>query len=223
MKSKLIIFSLLFFIVVNAQETESSRKPIRNEKDVIICSLDLSKLTNRTVGVTVNRVTEMAIYPGCEEFKGDKRNLVRCFAKKLDKDIEKYAKPKFPKNVYKKRVGARVEFKINTNGEITNVDPKYGDVEFHPEAKRTIEKVAEQLKKNKQKIIPAKYDDGEDAILIYVHDIKLDNPNYNYVYDIVSTYKKGNRSVDEILDTLNNNSSNEYTEKDIREIIKKLK
>ena len=161
MKSKLIIFSLLFFIIVNAQETESSRKPIRNEKDVIICSLDLSKLTNRTVGVMVNRVTEMAIYPGCEEYKGNKRYLIKCFTEKLNEDIKKYTELKFPKNVYKERVGARVEFKINTNGEITNVDPKYGDVEFHPEAKRVIEKVAEQLKKNKQKIIPAKYDDGE--------------------------------------------------------------
>ena len=223
MKSRLTIFSLLFFIIVNAQETESSRKPIRNEKDVIICSLDLSKLTNRTVGVTVNRVAEMAIYPGCEEFKGDKRNLVRCFAKKLDKDIEKYAKPKFPKNIYKKYVGARVEFNINTNGEIISVKPRHGDVEFRAEAKRVIEKVAERLKKNKQKIIPAKYDDGDDAILIFTHSIKLDNPNYNYVYDIVSAYKKENRSINEILDTLNSGDFKKYTKKDVEEIIKNLK
>ncbi|MBV7440111.1 hypothetical protein KRX57_01620 [Weeksellaceae bacterium TAE3-ERU29] len=97
-------------------------------------------------------MAEMAIYPGCEEFKGDKRNLVRCFKRKLDADIEKYTKLKFPKNVYKKHVGVRVEFKINTNGEIINVNPKFGDKEFYAEAKYAIEKVAKQSKNNPCKV-----------------------------------------------------------------------
>ncbi|MBV7441065.1 hypothetical protein KRX57_06495 [Weeksellaceae bacterium TAE3-ERU29] len=136
------------------------------------------KKEERTVTVvTVNRVAEMAVYPGCEKYKGNKRELIKCFGDKLGEDILRYLDTEFP-DVNKETVGVRLEFHVDQNGYITNINPKHGDDVFKPEAKRALEKTAEYLRRKGQVIEPAKMDDGSKAILIFNQDVKLRNPNY---------------------------------------------
>lgn len=127
--------------------------------------------------VTVNRVSEMAVYPGCEKYRGEKRELIKCFGEKLGGDIMKYLNTEFP-DVNKEAVSVRLEFHVDENGYITNINPKFGDDVFKPEAKRALEKTAEYLRRKGQIIEPAKMSNGDKVKLIFTQDVKLQNPNY---------------------------------------------
>lgn len=126
--------------------------------------------------VTVNRVKDMAVYPGCEKKKGDKRKLIKCFGEKLGKDILRYLDTEFP-DIDKDKVVVRLEFNVDTNGHIINVNPKMGDDIFKPEAKRAMQKVAEYLKRKNKLIEPARMADGSKAILIFTQNVALANPD----------------------------------------------
>ncbi|MFU2118898.1 hypothetical protein ACLQ9O_07100 [Ornithobacterium rhinotracheale] len=149
--------------------------------------VDLSALKQKTQeapkeervaeAVTVNRVDQMAVYPGCEKYKGKKRELIKCFGEKLGDDILKYLNTEFP-DVNKETVGVRLEFHVDENGYITNINPKFGDDIFKPEAKRALEKTADYLRRKGQTIEPARMSNGDKVKLIFTQDVKLKNPNY---------------------------------------------
>lgn len=147
---------------------------------------DLSHLQNRAEEVkdqrtvepvTVNRVQNMAVYPGCEKHKGDKRALITCFGDQLSRDILRYLDTEFP-NVNKERVAVQLEFHVSTEGEIVNVYPKAGDDIFKPEAKRALERAAQYLKQRGRKIEPATMANGDKATLIFQNNVVLQNPDY---------------------------------------------
>lgn len=128
--------------------------------------------------VTVNRVAEMAVYPGCEKSKGKgTRALVGCLGEKLSKDILKYLDTEFP-DVDKAKVAVQLEFIIGTDGYIQKIQPKRGDDVFKPEAKRAMEKVADYLRRKGKKIQPAKMSDGSQVPLIFTQPVILQNPDY---------------------------------------------
>lgn len=149
--------------------------------------VDLSGLKNKTEEapkeervaepVTVNRVKDMAVYPGCEKFRGKKRELIKCFSDNLTKDILRYLDTEFP-DVDKQRVAVQLEFHVSPDGTITNVNPKAGDNIFKPEAKRALEKVADNLARRGKKIEPATMADGSKATLIFQNNVILQNPDY---------------------------------------------
>lgn len=127
--------------------------------------------------VTVNRVKDMAVYPGCEKFRGKKRELIKCFGDNLSKDIMRYLDTEFP-DVNKERVAVQLEFHVSPTGEIINVNPKAGDNIFKPEAKRALERAAENLVRRGKKIEPATMADGSKATLIFQNNVILQNPDY---------------------------------------------
>ncbi|MCK0202692.1 hypothetical protein [Ornithobacterium rhinotracheale] len=149
--------------------------------------VDLSALKQKTQeapkeervaeAVTVNRVDQMAVYPGCEKYRGKKRELIKCFGEKLGDDILKYLNTEFP-DVNKESVGVRLEFHVDENGYITNINPKFGDDIFKPEAKRALEKAADYLRRKGQTIEPARMSDGSKVKLIFTQPVSLRNPNY---------------------------------------------
>ncbi|MDO5655117.1 MAG: hypothetical protein Q4G27_03140 [Flavobacteriaceae bacterium] len=130
-----------------------------------------------TEPVTVNRVRDMAVYPGCEKKKGDKRELVNCFSEMFSKDILRFLDPEFP-NVNKERVSVQLEFVVNTDGYIEKINPIRGDEIFKPEAKRALERAAEDLRRKNRRIEPAKMADGSKAPLIFQNNVVLQNPDY---------------------------------------------
>lgn len=127
--------------------------------------------------VTVNRVKDMAVYPGCEKFRGNKKGLVDCFGDELSKDILRYLDTEFP-DIDKDRVAVQLEFIVNTDGYIEKINPIRGDDIFKPEAKRALEKVTENLRRKGTKIEPAKMADGSKAPLIFNRAVVLQNPDY---------------------------------------------
>ena len=127
--------------------------------------------------VTVNRVKDMAIYPGCEKFRGNKRELIKCFGDELTKDILRYLDTEFP-DVKKDKVAVQLEFHVSTDGRIVDINPKAGDDVFKPEAKRALQKAADNLVSKGKKIEPATMADGTKAILIFQNNVILQNPDY---------------------------------------------
>ena len=130
-----------------------------------------------TKPVTVNRVKDMAVYPGCEKFRGDKRKLITCFGEQLTNDILRYLDTEFP-DINKDRVAVQLEFHVNTKGEIVDINPKAGDDIFKPEAKRALERAADNLKRRGKMIEPATMANGDKAILIFQNNVILQNPDY---------------------------------------------
>lgn len=127
--------------------------------------------------VPVNRVKNMAVYPGCEKYRGDKRQLVRCFGEQLSKDMISNMYTKFP-NVDKEIVKVKLEFLVNTDGEIIDINAVNGDDIFKPQAKKALEKAAENLIRQGKKIEPATMENESKAILIFQTTLMLQNPNY---------------------------------------------
>ena len=130
-----------------------------------------------TEPVTVNRVKDMAVYPGCEKLRGNKKELVQCFGAELSKDILRYLDNEFP-DIDKDKVAVQLEFVVNTDGYIEKVNPIRGDDIFKPEAKRALEKAADYLRSKGKRIEPAKMADGSKAPLIFQNNVVLQNPDY---------------------------------------------
>lgn len=129
-----------------------------------------------TEPVTVNRVQDMAVYPGCEKYRGNKRELIKCFGQELQNDILRYLDTEFP-NTDKKQVAVQLEFHVTPEGYISNITPKRGDDVFKPQAKEALERAADYLKRKGKKIEPAKMADGTKATLIFNNSVVLQNPN----------------------------------------------
>ena len=127
--------------------------------------------------VTVNRVKDMAVYPGCEKSRGNKKDLVTCFGDQLSKDILRFLDTEFP-DIDKDKVMVQLEFVVNTDGYIEKINPIRGDDIFKPEAKRALEKASEYLRSKGRKIEPAKMADGSKAPLIFQNNVVLQNPDY---------------------------------------------
>lgn len=121
------------------------------------------------------RVDQMAIYPGCEKYEGQKRALMKCFSEKLSADMIKYLDTEYP-DVDKDMVQVQLEFLVDTKGEIVDVNPVRGDNEFKPQAKEALEKVAQRLKRKNKKITPAKMNTGEEVLLQFKNTVKLKRP-----------------------------------------------
>lgn len=143
--------------------------------------------------VTVNKVRDMAIYPGCEELKGDNKELILCFAEKLNDDFSRNFDMRFPtetmivkgkpveRPIDREIISVLLEFHVNTEGEITDVTAKKGDAVIFSRAKYALKRVAKDLKKQGKKIIPAKMADGSDVTITMSLPVRLRNPKYkNY-------------------------------------------
>ena len=125
--------------------------------------------------VPVSKVTNMAVYPGCEAYEGKKRELVRCFGDNLSKDLIKFLNTEYPETS-KPRVQVQLEFHINTEGEIVNINAKRGDEEFMPQAMRALENVSKYLNKSNKKIKPATMDGDKEVTLIFQNNVILQKP-----------------------------------------------
>ena len=136
---------------------------------------------NESEPVTIDKVKNMAIYPGCEEFKRNNRDLIMCFGEKLNNDFLKYLDITFLLDDDREIISAILEFHVDTKGEITAVTAKKGDEIIFSSAEYALKRVAEVLKEQGRKIIPTKIADGSDTTLIMNLPIMVRNPKYkNY-------------------------------------------
>lgn len=133
-------------------------------------------LKNDKKNLVVNKVVEVPVYPGCEDFIGDKSELIACLSENLDRDILDVLDTEFPK-VNKDWVEVDLEFYINWQGLITDIRAVDGDNEFKVQAVSALRQVADDLKKSGIRIEPAKDEYGRYMKLLLRNKVVLLNPD----------------------------------------------
>lgn len=129
--------------------------------------------------VAVNRVDQMAVYPGCEEFTGDKQQLINCFGQRISKDVIEFLDTEYPvtaETIDKNRVAAKIEFEIDTDGNIVNITSTHGDKAFENQAVDAFIKLASKMKSENIHIIPAKMENDQAVKLVFTNSVAIQNP-----------------------------------------------
>ncbi len=119
---------------------------------------------------TARQVSEMAVYPGCEKFKGDKTKLQKCLSDKLSSELGDQLSD-FA-DVLNDRgetsAVAKLQFVIDKSGRIIQVQPmKGGSVELGKESEKALQRIASRLASRGKNIQPAKLEDGSPVNLVF--------------------------------------------------------
>lgn len=116
---------------------------------------------------TTRQVAQVAIYPGCERFKGDKPKLQKCLSDKLTGELQDQLSDFAEKmsNSNERRAVAKVSFVIDKSGKISAVKAMKGngreiDELLGIEAEKALQRIAQRLVSRNKMIEPAKLDDG---------------------------------------------------------------
>lgn len=133
------------------------------------------------VAITTRNAAVMAIYPGCEsESKKGNDALTKCMSEKISKELG-YELSDFAETASKNNMtsaAAKMQFIINTNGEISQVKSLSGsNQDLGKEAKIALERINKQILRKGKKITPAKLQDGSDANLIFSIPVKFQTTN----------------------------------------------
>lgn len=124
------------------------------------------------VNYTARQVNQMAIYPGCERFKGNNTELQRCMAQKfqevLSDELQSFIDQMASRG--ESSAGARVSFVIDSKGNLIQIkaDPAPGprvNSDLAKETENALKRVNDRLNRRGRGIQPAKMDDGSDVNL----------------------------------------------------------
>lgn len=121
---------------------------------------------------TARQVKDMAIFPGCEKFKGDKAKLTQCMSQKLNEELADQLAD-FSDRMSDRGESsavAKVRFVIDKSGKIIQVQALQGgaggvNAELGRESERALKTIATRLASRGKIIAPAKLEDGSNVNL----------------------------------------------------------
>jgi protein TonB len=121
---------------------------------------------------TARQVNEMAVFPGCEKFKGDKTKLTQCMSQKLNEELGDQLSD-FSDNMSNRGESsavAKVRFVIDKSGKIVQVQALQGgsggvNAELGRESEKALKTIATRLSSRGKIITPAKLEDGSSVNL----------------------------------------------------------
>lgn len=186
--------------------------------EIILAQKNVS--TNISLNSSLNDpIIELSIYPGCEKHKKNNNDLMKCFAKNLQKDFLRFLDDGYPKTSEpKKLMTVNLEFISNTNGYIEQIKAIEGDAELKPQAIKAMQDLAFYLKKKNKKIMPAKTMNGKSTPLIYQQSFSIKNPYYET--DLAYYLYKKNYTEEEIFRELQKEPNNPISKNDLKKMIK---
>lgn len=124
---------------------------------------------------TARQVSDMAIYPGCEKFKGDKANLQKCLSDKLNDELGDQLTD-FAEDMSSRgetQAVAKLQFVIDKSGKIIQVQAmKGGSAELGKESEKALQRIASKLSSRGKAIQPAKLEDGSPVNLVFQLPVK---------------------------------------------------
>jgi len=129
---------------------------------------------------TARQVSEMAVYPGCEKFKGDKNKLQQCLSQKLNDELIDQLSDfaDIMNDRGETQAVAKLQFVIDKSGKIIKVEPmKGGSVELGKESEKALERIASRLASRGKIIEPAKLEDGSPVNLVFQLPVKYQIQN----------------------------------------------
>ncbi len=118
------------------ESTETDEEEVIEEEEIV------TEEEEEDVAVAFQFIEQPPVYPGCEKFKDNKAKLKNCMSKK----IERFINRKFDKSIAED-LGAtgiiriNVQFEIDKNGNIRNIQARSRYKELEYEAKRVISKL----------------------------------------------------------------------------------
>jgi len=126
---------------------------------------------NATRTFNAREVSDMAVFPGCEKLKGDKKKLEKCLSDKISNELSSYLTDVTDELSRRgeTRAVARLQFVIDKSGKITQVKAlPGGNADLGRESKSAIERIATKFVSSGKKIQPAKLDDGTEVSMNFV-------------------------------------------------------
>lgn len=124
---------------------------------------------------SAREVTEMAIFPGCEKFAGNKTKLTTCMSEQLNQELGNQLD--FETTAQRQGISeavAKIQFVIDKSGKIVEVKTiNGGNVELSKESKEALERISKRMVQKGKYIKPAKFDDGTPVNLIFTIPVKF--------------------------------------------------
>ena len=136
------------------------------------------------VNYSARQVRDMAVYPGCEKFAGDKTKLQQCLQQKLSEELgdqlADFAEVMNSRG--ESSAVTKIQFVIDKTGKIIQVQAMKGsggyiNEQLGKEAEKAIQRIATRLASRGRLIQPAKLDDGSSANMIFQMPVKYDISN----------------------------------------------
>lgn len=125
---------------------------------------------------STRQVTEMAVFPGCEKFAGNKTKLTSCMSEQLQKELIGQLSD-FEITAQRQGINealAKVQFVIDKSGKIVEVKTlNGGNVELSKESKEALERISKRMVQKGRYIKPAKFNDGTPVNLIFTIPVKF--------------------------------------------------
>ncbi len=121
--------------------------------------------------VDVRTATKAMVYPGCEKYEGDNRQLYKCFNDEFSRDLAQYIDPNFELDKGEKRKVA-LSFKIDKNGnlELTGTNGYGAESSFVDNASQAFRSLASKMERRNNRgkgIKPAEGSNGKAAVMKY--------------------------------------------------------
>ncbi|HTO38859.1 MAG TPA: hypothetical protein VL021_10570 [Brumimicrobium sp.] len=124
------------------------------------------------VNYSVRNVKDMAVFPGCEKFAGDKNKLQQCLSQKLNDELNDQLADfaEVMNNRGETSAVAKISFVIDKSGKIIQVQAMQGgggyiNEQLGKEAEKAMQRIATRLASRGRLIQPAKLDDGSPVNL----------------------------------------------------------
>jgi protein TonB len=125
---------------------------------------------------TARQVSQMAVYPGCEKFAGNKTKLQQCLAQKLNDELQDQLSD-FAETMSDRgetTAIAKLQFVIDKSGRIIQVQAVKGSqVDLGRESEKALERIATRLSSRGKTIQPAKLEDGSPVNLVFQLPVKF--------------------------------------------------
>lgn len=130
---------------------------------------------NNTI-YTARKVTQMAIFPGCEKFASNKEKLQTCLSEQLQNELVGQLAD-FNDTANRQGISeavAKVQFVIDKSGKIVEVKTlNGGNVLLSKESKEALERISKRMIQKGKYIKPAKLEDGTPVNLVFTIPVKF--------------------------------------------------
>lgn len=144
---------------------------------VVNNTISESKKPTTPEKINARQAKVMAIYPGCEKVKSQGNDaLTKCMSQRLSQDLSNELidfSAEAERNNLTSAV-AKMQFIVNTNGEITQIVPISGsDDRLAKASEKALTTINRRLQQKGKKIIAAETTNGEKADLIFSIPVKF--------------------------------------------------
>lgn len=123
------------------------------------------------------KVKTVPIYPKCNE-NSDNNSLIKCLNQEVYSLLSKQLNKNIDELDFDVKHYSQIEFSIDENGYLTNIDVTGKDGEFNTACKMSMENVADKINSKSKKVIPAVDENGNNIEMKFAFPVRFTNSDY---------------------------------------------